>query len=252
MNDYFSTFAEEILAKFKRVSQLINHGPSIGTYRETLVKNFLSNYLSNRYNIYSGFVCDPQKKISSKQIDILIVDNNVSAPFLFKDESLVIVQPKSVVCAIEIKSHLSKKTFSNAIENCFSFKQLCPNKNFTLFAFKTTSKNLKTWSAWYKGISKKNIQDYPYAIYCFNWGWFNIVPLKYASEWGHYFMHPSERKHFDASILSCFLSSISKNIDIHTRVESNPYADYQVGTTRVLHGCFRFGEGLTEGEPKQF
>ena len=255
MNTYFETFADEILSKFNRVSKLTKHPPSIGTYRETLIKNFLSNFLSNRYSINSGFVYDTKTNKCSKQIDVLIVDENVSAPFLFKDKDFVIAKPDAVVLGIEIKSSLSIKYFREAIENCLSFKALCPLVQFIIFSF-DGSKNLsKNADLWYKNIDSTNgkINLYPNSVYCMKRGRFGLVPPKFATNWGHYFMRPSNtKKDIEPTMLSYFLSDIAKNIDIKIKQNSNPYSEYTNESLFVQNGCYRFGLGKITGEIRLF
>jgi hypothetical protein len=255
MNNYFQTFADEVLSKFERVNKLISHSASIGTYRETLIRHYLSQFLSRRYSVKTGFVYDPQNDQCSKQTDILIIDESHSAPFLFSDGDFVIAKSESVVLGIEIKSNLDKNTFHQAVENCFAFKNVvAPKKCFFIFAFKT-SKNIKSLaSSWYKDVdpAKDQIGLYPGSIYCMNVGKFGIVPPSYATEWGHYFMVPQNDKTSPESmVMTSFIADIVKNIDlINNDSKSNPYTDYGNVSMTVLHNCLRFGQGELSGKIK--
>jgi len=251
MNTYFKTFADEILAKFERINKLISHAASIGSYRETLIRNYLSSFLSRRYSVKTGFVYDPIKSDCSRQTDILIIDENHTVPFLFSDNDFVIARPESVVLGIEVKSSLDKNTFIQSIENCLSFKKIVPSRQFFVFAFEGSS-NLKSLSnEWYKQIDSSNdrIELYPNSIYCMNVGKFGTVPSKYATAWGHYFMTPSDKDISPESmIMSSFLADIVKNIDMSKGNNSNPYFTLCHLPLFVEHNCLRFGKGEIEGK----
>jgi hypothetical protein len=104
----FESYANEFLAKFERINSLISHGPSIGTYHEEIVRNFLSQILPNRFSVKTGFIYNSVSSTSTKQIDILIIDENIPHAYFFKENSFAIVHPDSVICGIEIKNHLEK------------------------------------------------------------------------------------------------------------------------------------------------
>lgn len=251
MNTYFKTFADEILSKFERINKLISHSASIGSYRETLVRHYLSNFLSKRYSVKTGFVYDPMESDCSRQTDILIIDENHTAPFLFSDNDFVIARPESVVLGIEVKSSLNKVSFIQSIENCLSFKKIIPSCQFFVFAFEG-SVNLKSLSnGWYKEIDSANdkIELYPNSIYCMNIGKFGIVPPKYSTTWGHYSITPSDKDISPESmIMSLFLADIVKNIDLSKGDDSNPYSAFGNLPLIVEHNCLRFGKGEIAGE----
>lgn len=250
MNTYFETFADEVLSKFERINKLISHSASIGSYRETLVRHYLSHFLSSRYSVKTGFVYNPASSVCSKQTDILIIDENHTAPFLFCDGDFVIAKPESVVLGIEVKSSLDKNTFVQAVENGLSFKKIIPARQFFIFAFKS-SDNVKSLSnKWYKAIDGKNdkIELYPNSIYCMNVGIFGIIPPKYSTVWGHYFMTPNDEKTSPESlVMASFLADIVKNIDMSKGDESNPYIDYGNLSMFVHDNCLRFGQGEIPG-----
>jgi hypothetical protein len=43
----YQNYAAEMLAKFGRISKMVEHSPSIGNYHESIVKNYLRNFLSS-------------------------------------------------------------------------------------------------------------------------------------------------------------------------------------------------------------
>lgn len=251
MITYFESYAKEILAKFTRVDKIIKHAPSVGTYREALIKNFLSNFLSKRYSIKTGFVYDPKSKKGSKQTDVLIIDENVSVPYYFQDQNFVIAKPSAVVIGMEIKSVLNKTKFKQAIENCFSFKSVC-SLDFYIFSLRIDMKQSNSIGPWYKQVdlSKDDLKFYPQSIYCMNAGTFALVPPKFATNWGHYFIRPSDNKqHVTAMVLSLFLATIAKGLDVKDKRNTNPFIDYGLDTLFCEHGCFRFGKGRIDGKP---
>ena len=69
----FEKLAEEIQLKFEKISEFTSHSLTIGEYREAVIREFLSNYLSNRFQITTGFIYDFKTKSSSKQMDIYLL-----------------------------------------------------------------------------------------------------------------------------------------------------------------------------------
>lgn len=73
--------------------------------------NFLRRFLPNTVAVGTGFIKDGNNL--STQIDILIY--NPSFPVYFKESDFVIIQPKSVLGMIEVKSNPNKSQIGTAI-----------------------------------------------------------------------------------------------------------------------------------------
>lgn len=121
---YFENFADELAGKFRRINHLTtNARVAIGNYHEEILKVAIRNFLSNRYSVKTGYIYYDDENISN-QIDILIIDENYSFSYLFKEGDFAIVKPEAVVCAIEVKSVLDKKNFELAFSNITQAKTI--------------------------------------------------------------------------------------------------------------------------------
>jgi len=109
---FYELEAQKILADGQKIKLFTDHGPTLGSFREARLRQFLTEHVPDRFKVSSGFVslhnpdgdniCDD----CSKQIDCLIYDGNQEAPLL-KADDFVIVEPTAVAAAIEIKSNLT-------------------------------------------------------------------------------------------------------------------------------------------------
>lgn len=121
---YFESFANELARKFRRINHLTaNARVAIGSYHEEILKIAIRNFLSDRYTVKTGYIYYDDQNISD-QIDILIIDENYSFSYLFKEGDFAIIKPEAVVCAIEVKSVLDKKNFEQAITNITKAKEV--------------------------------------------------------------------------------------------------------------------------------
>lgn len=158
--NFLISTSKEIMAVKDRVRFLINDAnwAEEGRYKEIILREILRSFLPERYGIGTGFVICKGNKVTS-QIDIIIYDKfnkNSNAEMLKKGE-FVIVDDKSVVGIIEVKSSFDSHIFSpsnnrgeNAITKILANKRLIGNKIFAgIFAFnlkvgiESVSENLK-------------------------------------------------------------------------------------------------------------
>ena len=188
MKEYLKSYSNEILAKFRRISSLIKHSPSIGRFHEEIIVNFIRGFLSNRYSLKTGFVIDVDTKELSNQTDILIIDENVPNPYVFQEKDFCLARPRAVVCGIEIKSKLDKKKFRDSVLAAKKFRSVCKSGQFLVFSFSSVKTFLKRIHSWYQDIDtvKDDILYYPSMISCLDFGCLLLVPEKYATLWGHY------------------------------------------------------------------
>ncbi|RON79119.1 DUF6602 domain-containing protein [Pseudomonas fluorescens] len=107
---FSATIASELASLSERVRFIIDHGPTVGTYRENLLQNSLRKHLPERYHVATGFIYGLKK-----QIDILIYDRIDYAP-VFREGDLVIVPPESVRAVIEVKTSLTAENLVSALE----------------------------------------------------------------------------------------------------------------------------------------
>jgi len=99
---YHKSLNAELTAIKDRVRNLIQHWPTDGSFKESVLRNVLRRHLPESLFVGTGFVVT--KDASSSQIDILVVDKE--KPRLFWDGELLIVTPDAVRAAIEVKTGL--------------------------------------------------------------------------------------------------------------------------------------------------
>ncbi|EPG66458.1 DUF6602 domain-containing protein [Leptospira wolffii] len=254
--DIFKSYSSEFIAKFERISSLINHTQSIGNYREELLRSFLSNLLGNRFSIKTGFIHDRAGALSSRQIDILIIDENDPAGYLFKEDSFAIVNPRAVVCAIEVKSNFNISSFRDIADHAFSFRKIMKSSGqFFAFCFKNESPELRSLGSWFSEISHipNEIENYANSVYLFDKGKLQIVTPTSAEPFGSYFMEPkSNPKDINTMVLAEFLSTIVKHCEIRAGIVGNPYRDYMPDSIFTIYdNCYRYGIGATQGKIKK-
>jgi len=122
--NYFESFADELISKFRRINHLTTTARvAIGNYHEEVLKVALQNFVSKRYSIKTGYIYFDKNHISN-QIDILIIDENYSFSYLFQSGDFAIVKPDAAICAIEVKSVLNKKGLEEAILNISQAKRV--------------------------------------------------------------------------------------------------------------------------------
>lgn len=107
---FSASIAGELESLSERVRHIVDHGPTVGTYRENLLQSTLRKHLPERYHVATGFING-----LDKQLDILIYDRVDYAP-VFREGDLVVVPSESVRAVIEVKTKLSSKTLTSALE----------------------------------------------------------------------------------------------------------------------------------------
>jgi len=123
---YFDSFSSELNGKFKRLRHLISNNQADGNYHEEIIRVVLRNFLTKRFSVKTGFIFQDDENVS-KQIDILIVDENSPAAYVFQEGEFAVVMPEAVVAVAEIKTTLSSKEHDQAVQNIASAKKLFDN-----------------------------------------------------------------------------------------------------------------------------
>ncbi|MDQ0221434.1 hypothetical protein ELQ35_15725 [Peribacillus cavernae] len=111
--EYQKSIALEFNATKDRIRYLIGstHWGEDGRHKEVILMNFLKRFLPNNIEVGTGFIKDGDN--ISTQIDIIVY--NPSLPLYFKENDFVIVQPKSVLGIIEVKSNPDRNKIAEAI-----------------------------------------------------------------------------------------------------------------------------------------
>lgn len=160
-NDFFRLKTEELLNQILQVKTFIKkHNPTIGILTEEILRNFLATYLPAGVAVEQGFVINESGELS-KQIDILIYDNQLYAP-LYRINDIVVVPNKAVLDVIEVKTTIKSKTAFHEIIDYF--------------------------------YSVSKILDYRTAKRLFI---FNSAPVDSLNGYFHSFKHPDSYQQFD-------------------------------------------------------
>ncbi|UXZ54950.1 hypothetical protein LOS15_02640 [Halomonas sp. 7T] len=111
VNRFYKIEQEMLLLEAEKVSLFTKHNPSIGSYREAVLRDYIRKFLPSTIEVKSGFIAknDNQDEISnsqSRQVDLLIYSNEKFIPLLETDDFSV-VRPESFLGCIEVKSTLT-------------------------------------------------------------------------------------------------------------------------------------------------
>lgn len=242
--DLIDSYANEFLSKFQRISSIIKHGPSIGTYHENILRNFFSSFLTNRFSVKTGFVYNHQTDYVSQQIDIIIIDENVPCAYFFKDNDFAIVDSNAVVCGIEVKSNLTIDSFKDCCNKARDYYFASNKPNFFVFSFSATlSKKEETLTKWFNRIDQEDVFNYyPHGVYLLQNGILKLVADSQAKPWGMYFFKQlDEKKKIEEIVVNDFLATILKQCEFKSGINSgNPYKQYSIPNELGLHTTYRY------------
>ncbi len=123
----FEAVSDQLLASFKK-SSVVNHPGGKGEIREAAFRDFLKDYLPQRYAVGSGEVISSDNRVSP-ELDIVIYDP-LYCPTLVKSKSHSVYPEESVYGAVSVKSHLNSGELKDAYENISRFKNIISRENF--------------------------------------------------------------------------------------------------------------------------
>lgn len=109
---YYKIEQQKLFLEFEKISLFTKHNPTLGSYRENVLKNYIRKLVPKHLAISSGFISkhsDKDKNIykeQSRQIDCLVYDNLNYTP-LIETEQFSVITPDSVYSCIEVKSSLT-------------------------------------------------------------------------------------------------------------------------------------------------
>ena len=115
-----SSIGSELIACKDRVVHLIGkrHWPSVGFYREELLRRLLAERIPRKYEISHGFVLGVGKggaPVCSSQQDVIVWDSHESPPVL-RDGSFAVVHSDSCRAVIEVKSNATPSQVRKGLE----------------------------------------------------------------------------------------------------------------------------------------
>lgn len=134
LTSYAGMIGEEFSSKINSLAQILGdaHEPSIGAYKESLLRSCIEKFIPKRYSVCTGFIVfisesylkdDKSANIDfanlkehsvSHQIDVIVFDDNNYAP-IFRDKDFVLVRPESVKAIIEVKGFIKKSSLAEDI-----------------------------------------------------------------------------------------------------------------------------------------
>lgn len=132
---YFEQINDEFNLMNARLKKLIKNRTALGTENESILREFLKNYIPKHYSVGHGFVFKNDHEIS-RQCDIIIYDSSFFPP-LFKQGDFVVLLPESVMSVIEVKTEIKPGEFLNSsIDNIKSARTLNSRISGLIFAYK--------------------------------------------------------------------------------------------------------------------
>lgn len=247
---FYLGLAKELESKIRRLKIFTPHAPSVGFCHEEMVRSTIRAFLPSRFVIKTGFVF-AEKGAVSRQIDLLILDENEPSGYFFQEGELVVVHPEAVVCSIEVKTRLDKNQFSHAVDNIYSVNKTAlqagmqrPPAGF-IFAYSSATWSPQILDRWYRSVTVPDkIHFYPRMVFSLDQGRLDLRPEK--PNWGHYRVIEKEETEVKYGSLSVFLTMIRKQMEYRAGKDANPYEYAHVEGQAWSHQYLRFGRGLID------
>ena len=242
-DNFYLGLANELSAKLRRVSAFIEHAPSVGAYHEEVLKAILRSILPSRFSVKTGFAYNAEVG-SSQQGDILIIDESHPGAYHFKEGEFAIALPEAIVCVIEVKTKLTKRTFQEAMKALYSFRKVGAAIHPITFLFAYESQPFKdtTLESWYEPINEvpNEIQNYPWAVYALNRG--IIIHRKISDvEFGHNILEGDVSRGPKLKSLSIFLQTVKKCLFLYSGEKLNPYEYAEMEGISAQNILYQFG-----------
>ena len=154
--DYYRQQAKTILSELSRARELLSkHKPSIGYVGEQILRKALKKIIPKEYDTCQGFIVNKliEAPINlSRQCDIIIYRRNKGA-IEYSYGDLKIINARSVVAVIEVKSSIASKTFATTLDAFEILQQLGVPFKFVFIFGSITPKALERW------ILNKRLQE---------------------------------------------------------------------------------------------
>lgn len=122
IEEIFRASTRVLEAKLSSIRAAFHHGGMKGAAVEASIKHLLEEILPGNLAVGSGIIIDAELN-ASRQVDIVIYDR-ASTPTFFSTDGLSLFPVECVYFAIEVKTVLDSKAFSQCEENMDSVKSL--------------------------------------------------------------------------------------------------------------------------------
>jgi hypothetical protein len=134
--EYFQYINDEFVLMNKKLKNLIKDKVALGNENESILREFLKNYIPKHYSIGQGFIFKNRNEIS-KQCDIILYDSSFFPP-IFKKGDFVVLMPEAVLSVIEVKAEIKtgKDFLISAIENIKSARILNNRISGLIFGYR--------------------------------------------------------------------------------------------------------------------
>lgn len=122
-NKFFEHYEKLFNAHFELTREKYQHSGNKGSCNELILRDFISEFLPDKWKVGHGEVIDSENK-SSNQSDIIVADA-MTQPFIKnydKYPNMFVIE--AVSCIGEVKAQLT--TLDDSFEKCRSFKLLSP------------------------------------------------------------------------------------------------------------------------------
>ena len=122
---------EKLNLEFDKIKLFTKHPPTLGIYREQVLKSYIRQFIPSSLSISSGFVFNNENTVNNeiyesqtKQIDCMVFDEKNFVPYL-KTQDFAIIEPNALYAGIEVKSTLtlSKSYCKNANLDDYPFSE---------------------------------------------------------------------------------------------------------------------------------
>jgi hypothetical protein len=137
---YAAMIGEEFASRVHRLAKIIgtSHEPSVGAYKESILRGAVSKFIPKRYTVGTGFVVftkDSERNdatstnidlqnlkdhCTSKQLDIVVYDD-YNFPPLLREGEFVVLRPESVRSVVEVTGYLTLKKLDEVITSFVDF-----------------------------------------------------------------------------------------------------------------------------------
>lgn len=246
---FYQSLVDELLSKFKRVEHFTQHAPTVGAYNEAILRRTIRELLPARFGVKTGFVYAGSGK-ASRQVDILVVDENDPCAYFMQDGDFAVIHPRALVCAIEVKTRLTKREFLSGFENFASLVE-CSKASKTrwpaqgmIFAFDSLRLTPFTLQGWYRDLKEVPEDSWlPMMVFSLSG---ECLQLRRAAidgdNWGHY-LALGDKDQITRGAFSVLLGNIRKLAELSSGIDGNPFESTTVEGLSRSEVFFRPGIG---------
>lgn len=147
--DYWQLRMQGATSRLQAAQAIVSHPGTRGSLAENLLRELIREFLPQRWAVGTGFIMDAAGA-RSNQVDVLVYDQLTNSP-VYRDGDLVILSPKTVRVAVEVKSVLDSEQIPLAYSNLSSVKRVDPEVHGMIFGYdgvsaETFCKHVRIWA----------------------------------------------------------------------------------------------------------